>query len=77
LLHGVGWCCGRRWARSWSWARRNYGGDGFALRDWLGRGYHGGLAVVDGGKLLAILGGLFAMLNLGGHWRNALLARGG
>jgi len=33
--------------------------------------------VVDGGKLLAILRGLFTMLNLRGHRRNALLARGG
>jgi len=33
--------------------------------------------VVDGGKLLAILRGLFAMLNLGGHRRNTLLASGG
>ena len=77
LLHGVGWC--GRWsgARCWSGARGNYGGDGFALRDRLGRGDDGGLAVIDGGELLAILGGLFAMLNLGGHRRNTLLARGG
>jgi hypothetical protein len=33
--------------------------------------------VIDGGELLAILGGLFAMLDLSGHRRNALLARGG
>jgi hypothetical protein len=37
----------------------------------------GGLAVIDGGELLAILRGLFAVLNLGGHRRNTLLARGG
>lgn len=70
-------CCGRRRARSWSGARRNYCGDGFALLNWLGRGNYGGLAVVDGGKLLAILRGLFTMLNLSGHRRNALLAGGG
>ena len=55
-------------------ARRNYGRDGLALRDWLGSGHNGGLAVIDGCELLAILRGLFAMLNLGGHRRNALLA---
>jgi hypothetical protein len=77
LLHGVGWCGRWRGARSRSGARWNYRGDGFALRDWLGCGDDGGLAVIDGGELLAILGGLFAMLNLGGHWRNALLACGG
>jgi hypothetical protein len=32
--------------------------------------------MIDGCKLLAILPSLFAMLNLGGHGRNALLARG-
>jgi len=47
------------------------------LRDWLGCGYDGGLAVIDGGELLAILRRLFAMLNLGGHRRNALLASRG
>jgi hypothetical protein len=77
LLSRIRWRSGRPWARSWSRARRNYGGDGFALRDWLGRGDDGGLAAVGGGELLAILGGLFAMLNLGGHRRNALLAGGG
>jgi hypothetical protein len=77
LLHGV-WSCGRwRGTRSRSGARGNYGGDGFALRDCLGCGDDGGLAAIDGGKLLTVLRGLFAMLNLGGHRRNALLARGG
>jgi hypothetical protein len=33
--------------------------------------------LIDRGELLAILRGLFAMLNLGGHRGNALLARGG
>jgi hypothetical protein len=60
-----------------SGARRNYCGDGFALLDWLGRGNDRRLAVIDGGKLLAILRGLFAMLNLSGHRRNTLLAGGG
>jgi hypothetical protein len=77
LLHGVGWRGRWRGTRSRSGARGNYGGDGFALRDWLGCGDDGGLAVIDGGKLLTVLRGLFAMLNLGGHRRNALLARGG
>jgi hypothetical protein len=74
LLHGVGWC--GRWRGAWSrsGARWNYRGDGFALLDRLGCGNDGGLAVIDGGELLAILGGLFAMLNLGGHRRNTLLA---
>jgi hypothetical protein len=45
--------------------------------DRLRRCNDGRLAVVDGCKLLAILCGLFAMLNLGGHGRNALLACGG
>ena len=72
-----------RWRGSWrgAWsrseARWNYRGDGFALRDRLSCGNDGGLAVIDGGKLLAILCGLFAMLNLGGHRGNALLAGGG
>ena len=77
LLHGVGWRGRWRGARSRSGARGNYRGDGFALRDWLGCGDDGGLAVIDGGKLLPVLRGLFAMLNLGGHRRNALLAGGG
>jgi hypothetical protein len=47
------------------------------LRDWLGCGYNGGLAVIDGGELLAILRRLFAMLHLSGHRRNALLASRG
>jgi hypothetical protein len=71
------WCGGRRRARSWNGARRNYCGDGFALWDWLGRSNDRRLPIVYGGKLLAILRGLFAMLNLGGHRRNALLAGGG
>ena len=33
--------------------------------------------MIDGGELLAILGGLFAMLDLSGHRRNTLLASGG
>jgi hypothetical protein len=33
--------------------------------------------VVDGGELLAVLRGLFTMLNLSGHRRNAPLAGGG
>ena len=77
LLHGVGWRGRWRGTRSRSGACGNYGGDGFALRDWLDCGDDGGLAVIDGGKLLTVLRGLFAMLNLGGHRRNALLARGG
>jgi hypothetical protein len=77
LLHGVGRCGRWRGARNRSRARWNYRGDGFALRDWLGHCNDGGLAVIDGRKLLAILGGLLAMLNLGGHRRNTLLARGG
>jgi len=76
LLSGVGRCGRWREARSRSGARWNYRGDGFALRDWLGCGDDGGLAVIDGGELLAILGGLFAVLNLGGHRGNALLASG-
>jgi hypothetical protein len=47
------------------------------LRDWLGGCEDGRLPVVDGSELLAILRGLFAMLNLGGHRRNTLLAYGG
>jgi hypothetical protein len=47
------------------------------LRDGLRRCNHGWLAVIDRSKLLAILRGLFAMLNLGGHRRDALLACGG
>jgi hypothetical protein len=47
------------------------------LRDWLSRCHDGWLPIVDGGKLLAILRGLFAMLNLCGHRRNTLLARCG
>jgi hypothetical protein len=77
LLHGVWWCGRWRGARRRSGTRWNYRGDGVALRDWLGCGDDGGLAVIDGGELLAILGGLFAMLNLGGHWGNTLLACGG
>jgi len=74
-LHGIG--CGRwRGARSRSRARWNYCGDGFALRDRLGCGNDGGLAVIDGGELLAILRGLFAMLNLSGHRGNTLFAGG-
>ena len=67
------------WSRSRgrSWTRRNYRGDGFALRDWLGGCNDGWLPMVDGGELLAILRGLFAMLTLGGHRWNALLACGG
>jgi len=77
LLHGVG--RRGRWpgTRSRSRARWNYRGDRFALRDWLGCGNDGRLAVIDGGELLAILRGLFAMLNLSGHRGNALLAGGG
>jgi len=70
-------CGGRRRARSRSGTGRNYRSDGFALGNWLGCCHDGRLAVIDSGKLLAILGGLFAMLNLGGHRRNALLAGGG
>jgi len=77
LLRGVGWCGRWRGARSRSGARWNYRGDGFALLDRLGRRSDGWLAVIDGGELLAILRGLFAMLNLGAHRRNTLLARGG
>ena len=77
LLHGVGRCGRRRGTRSRRGAGWNYCGDRFALRDWLGCGNHGGLAVIDGGKLLAILGGLFAVLDLSGHRRNTLLAGGG
>jgi len=77
LLRGVGRCGRWRGARSRSGARWNYRGDGFALRDRLGHCNDGGLAVIDGGELLAILGGLFAVLNLGGHRGNALLASGG
>jgi hypothetical protein len=47
------------------------------LLDRLGHCHDGGLAVIYRGKLLAILRGLFAMLNLGGHRGNTLLARGG
>jgi hypothetical protein len=68
---------GRRRARSRSGAPRNYRRDGFALRDWLGHCDDGWLAVVDGSELLAILRGLFAMLDLRGHRGNTLLARGG
>jgi hypothetical protein len=77
LLHGVEWR--GRWRGAWSWsgARRNDRSDGFALRDWLGSCDDGGLAMINGGELLAILCGLFAMLNLGGHRRDTLLARGG
>jgi hypothetical protein len=47
------------------------------LRDWLYRCNDNRLSVIDGGELLAILRGLFAMLNLGGHRGDTLLARGG
>jgi hypothetical protein len=47
------------------------------LWDWLGGCNDGWLPVIDGGELLAILRGLFAMLNLSVHRGNALLARGG
>jgi hypothetical protein len=45
------------------------------LWNWLRRCSDGRLAVIDCDKLLAILRGLFAVLNLGGHWWNTLLAR--
>ena len=83
LTHSVGLLrCVRRWrgrrgARGRSWTRRNHRSDGFALRDWLGHCYNGWLAVIDSSELLAILGGLFAMLNLRGHRRYTLLTRGG
>jgi hypothetical protein len=47
------------------------------LRDWLRHCNDGRPPLIDRGELLAILRGLFAMLNLGGHRGNALLARGG
>jgi hypothetical protein len=79
LLRGVRLRLCGRWSgsRSWGRARGNYCGDGLALRDWLSRCNDGRLPIVDGSELLAILRGLFAMLNLGGHWRDTLLARGG
>ena len=46
------------------------------MRDWLCHSYDNRLAMIDSGELLAILCGLFAMLNLGSHRRNALLAGG-
>ena len=67
---------GWRRARSRSGTWRDYRGDGFALRDWLGHSNDGGFSVVDGSELLAILRGLFAMLNLSGHRGNTLFARG-
>jgi hypothetical protein len=77
LLRCIRWRGGWRRARSRSGTRRDYRSDGFALRDWLGNCDDGRLAIVDGGELLAILRGLFAMLNLSGHRGNTLLARGG
>jgi hypothetical protein len=77
LLRCVRWRSGLRWSRSWSGTRGNYRRDGFALRGWLCHSYDNRLAMIDSGKLLAILRGLVAMLNLSGHRRNALLARGG
>lgn len=70
----IGWRLlgSRRRARSWSGARGNYRGDGLALLNGLRCHDDSGLAVIDGRKLLFILRGLFAMLNLGGHGRNAL-----
>jgi hypothetical protein len=58
-------------------ASRNYRGNGFARGDGLSCCNHGWFAVIGGCELLAILCGRLLVLDLSGHGRNALFARGG
>ena len=56
---------------------RNYRCDGSACRDGLRRCKFGRTPMIDGSKLLAVLGCCLLMLHLRGHGRNALLTKRG